>query len=271
MTRRRSARRLRRLQVNFWKRGETHAYPGYTTNISLTGMFIGSNSPLPSGCRVRVEILDREHGFMVEGVVAHARKIPGELGRVAQSGMGVRFLTIDELIHELLPHAALESTEAVPYAEATHPSPSPTAAPPLAPAAPPAAPALEPESASVPPAPTALPPASPPPLGGGVFSVRFSSPRHFLDVYQRDIKNGGLFVSTRHPGRLQEVVSIDIHPPELGAEPIRLRARVVQRFDPRPDAAGAGSNLLAGMGVEILEPQIVNDRLLPIITRLSGG
>ena len=103
MSRRISPRRPRRVQVQFWKRGEPHAYPGYTTNISLTGMFIGTRSPLPPGTRLRIEILEGDRGFMVEGVVAHARQIRGELMRLTQPGMGVRFLSVEDLVRELVP------------------------------------------------------------------------------------------------------------------------------------------------------------------------
>src|SRR5689334_1416651 len=103
MTRRISPRRPRRVQVQFWKRGEPHVYPGYTTNISLTGMFIATRSPFPPGARVRVEVLEGDRGFVVEGVVAHARKVRGELMRMTQPGMGVRFLSVEDLVRELIP------------------------------------------------------------------------------------------------------------------------------------------------------------------------
>src|SRR3954467_8277045 len=102
-SRRRAVRRPRRVQVHFWRQGDPAAYIGYTANISLTGMFIATNSPLSSGARIRIEVIDRDRGFMVEGVVAHARKSPPELARLNQSGMGVRFLSVEELVRELMP------------------------------------------------------------------------------------------------------------------------------------------------------------------------
>src|SRR4029079_9143877 len=96
-----SARRPRRLQVTYWRRGDSQGLPGHTENISMSGMFLGTNSPSPQGARLRIEVHDREHGFVVEGVVVHARKVHGELGRIKPSGMGVRFLSVEELIREL--------------------------------------------------------------------------------------------------------------------------------------------------------------------------
>ena len=128
-----STRRARRVQVQFWKRGEPHAFPGYTTNISLTGMFIGTRSPFPPGTRLRIEVLEGDRGFMVEGVVVHARKVPGELMRLNQPGMGVRFLSVEDLVRELVP--AGYGQEDLPAADPAEPPvpPSPLPARPAAP------------------------------------------------------------------------------------------------------------------------------------------
>jgi Tfp pilus assembly protein PilZ len=268
MSRRRSARRPRRVSVQFWKQGDPHPYPGFTTNISLTGMFIGTRSPMPSGTRVRIEVLV-ERGFMIEGVVAHARKIRGDLTQIVQSGMGVRFLTVEELVGEVLPGIGGGVGEAVPPPRASPDPDEELAAAPLEPPdvselptpTSPSPSAPPPNQASAPPPPVR--PAPAPAIGPGVFTVHFPSPRHFVDVFERDIKNGGLFVSTRFPGRLAEVVTIELHPPD--AEPILIRARVVQRFEPH------GASMLAGMGVELLEAQTICERLRPIAARMAGG
>ena len=273
MSRRRNARRPRRLQVQFWKRGETQAYPGYTTNISITGMFLATNSPQPPGTRLRVEILEGERGFVAEGVVAHARKTRGDMTRISQPGMGIRFLPVEELVRELIPVAPGEMEEipdtfhspSRPQIQASPASPH-SSPPPL----PPSPAARAPQAPSEPPvsiAPTPLPRASRPAEGTGTFSVHFLSPEEFLEVYRRDIANGGLFVSTRYPGRLQETVGIDLYPPIAGAPPITLRARVVQRFEPHGDDLKA--NLLAGMGVEILDLPAVMEKLGPVVQALA--
>ena len=260
MSRRRSTRRPRRVPVTFWKRGEDHGTAGYTTNISNTGMFVGTGNPLPPGARVRVEVLDRDHGFVIEGVVAHARRIRGDMSRIAQSGMGVRFLGVEELVRELIPAAAGDGPDLEPIPE---PGPSDDYAEDEAPAAEPA-PEMAAETAVETPA-ASPDAASPAPASAPVWTVRFATARQFVQVFDRDLVHGGLFIATHQPARVQEVVTVEIHLPLPDAPPVRLRARVVQRFDP---GATGGPNLLAGMGVELLEP--VGERLRPVADLLRN-
>lgn len=279
MTRRVSPRRPRRVQVQFWKRDEPHAYPGYTTNISMTGMFIATRSPYPPGTRLRVEVLEGERGFVIEGMVAHARKIRGELMRLSQPGMGVRFMTVEELVRELIPVGhGIEDLPGAPPPASVQPAASPELTepewtpPPPAPTMPsmssrPAPPASAPSPSPAPP--PARPAPSGPPIptpreGAGTFAVHFLSPGEFAEVYRRDIANGGLFVSTRYPGRLQETVNVELHPPFPGAAAVLVRARVVQRFEPSSDH---GPNLLSGMGVELLDLPALLERLKPYVER----
>ncbi len=242
----------------------------------MTGMFIATNSPVAGGSRIRVEVVDRDRGFMVEGVVAHARKIRGELARVTQSGMGVRFLTVEELVRELLPSAV--GTEEIPrepppeVAERVAEPELPEPPAPILSAPPPAAgPLSSPplagsdlwQTAPSPPP----PPPVPRPVGEGAFSVHFTSPEEFLEVYRRDILQGGLFVSTRHPARIQESVLVELYPPLAGAEPVTLRARVVHRFEPHSSEPG-GLNLLSGMGLELFDLPALVEQLQPVVARL---
>jgi hypothetical protein len=284
-SRRRAVRRPRRVQVHFWRHGEPAAYTGYTTNISLTGMFIATNSPVASGTRIRVEVIDRDRGFTVEGVVAHARKMQPELARLNQSGMGVRFLSVEELVRELIPSGLSETegfsrdvTHAEPVAPPSFvlPPPLPTAPIPVQPTVPWSPPPAAAPPHRPPPSPAPAPPkkltkpskpAVPVEPTGGSFTVRFSGVEEFLEVYRRDILQGGLFVSTRYPARLQETVSVELFPPGQFTPPVMLRARVVQRFE--PDLA-CGPNLLSGMGLELLEVAELIAALEPVVARLKG-
>jgi hypothetical protein len=216
--------------VEFWQPGE-QTHQGYTTNLSATGMHIATLHPLPPRSRLRIEVLHGERGFMVEGVVAHRRSVHPELARVTQPGMGVRFLTPAELISELFPAEAGGGQAA--SAEAGNAN---------------------------------QPPASEPAEDARIFSVRFASARDFLGIYRRDILNGGLFVATGRPGRMHEVVSVELFPPDPVAQPVLVQARVVQRFQPQP---GSGA-ILVGMGVELLDLPSILERLQPVVDRLEG-
>jgi Tfp pilus assembly protein PilZ len=272
MSRRRAVRRPRRVQVSFWRRGEPTPYIGYTTNISTTGMFIATNSPVAGGSRIRVEVVDRNRGFMVEGVVAHARKIGGDLARASLSGMGVRFLTVEELVRELFP-SGLGSTEEIPRAPSLPDTPETLTEPKLPeppsppPSSPPPAFHAEPVAAQPPAPPPFQPRPAPQPVGEGAFSVYFISAEEFLEVYRRDILQGGLFVSTLHPARIQESVMVELYPPLPGAAPVTLRARVVHRFEPHSGEAG-GLNLLSGMGLELFDLPALVEQLQPVVNRL---
>ncbi|HEX4496658.1 MAG TPA: PilZ domain-containing protein [Thermoanaerobaculia bacterium] len=281
-SRRRAVRRPRRVQVQFWRQGDPAAYVGYTTNISLTGMFIATNNPIPSGSRIRVEVIDRDRGFMVEGLVAHARKMQPELARLNQSGMGVRFLSVEELVRELMPSGLGETGEVSRDVTRAEPVAPPSSMPPSALPSqtvvisdfssqsdllPPTVPNATPSRAPDPTKPARIKSAVPVAPSGGSYSVRFSGIDEFLEVFDRDILQGGLFVSTRYPARLQETVSVELFPAGPFVPPVMMQARVVQRFEPD---TGGGLNLLSGMGLELLEVAAVIAALEPVVARLKG-
>jgi hypothetical protein len=142
------------------------------------------------------------------------------------------------------------------------PSPSSLSSPP---------PAFEPFAEPVPappPAPSSFQPRpAPRPVGEGAFSVHFISVEEFLEVYRRDILQGGLFVSTLHPARIQESVVVELYPPLPGVGPVTLRARVVHRYEPHSGDAG-GLNLLSGMGLELFDLPALVEQLQPVVNRL---
>ena len=230
MNRRRSERVPRRVEVQFWQVGQK-IHRGYSTNISATGMHISTSNPLPPRARLRIEVMNGERGFMIEGVVAHRRAVHPELIKVTPAGMGVRFLSPDELLHEIFP--------AAPGTAADAPAGAGT----------PAHAAEEPPQEEV-----------------RTFPVRFASAKDFLGIYERDIVNGALFVATNRPGKMREVVRIEVHPPGPAPGPILLAARVVQRFEPEP---GSGA-ILVGMGVELLDLPEALTRLRPIAEQLAS-
>ncbi len=261
MDRRKQERRARRLSVSYQKRGDSHIYSGYSTNISEGGLFLGTVHPFPRGTRVRVEILDRQRGFTVEGVVAHARKLPPELRAVQQSGMGIRFLEIWELVRGLFPSSrSVSFRQEVSAREEVVSRPAGDAGPPRDAEA------------------QGPPPAGPPPHSDGetgtgtgpiitarTYQVDFPDVQQFLEVYHRDLQHGGLFIVTREPAARDQTVTVELLPPVPDAEVVRFPARVVRCFLPEKMPGGRRS----GMGVEIRDPESVLEKLRPVVELLE--
>jgi Tfp pilus assembly protein PilZ len=256
MSRRTAERHARRVEVRFWRRGQDQPHSGFTIDLSKTGMFLGTTVPLEPGERVRLEVVDKQRGFIVEGQVARVHRVSLALRHVEQPGVGVRFLGPGDLVGELL------NPKPRPGAELAAPAAEP-APPPLEPAAhreaeelfgpnprPAPAPAAAPAPARTSQAPTATRPARTVP-------VEFVDRASFLSVYHRDIAAGGLFVTTDEPADLHEVVLVELRPPRPGARPLAFEARVVHRFDPK----SGGRPGLAGMGVQFLDPDRVRQEL----------
>ena len=91
MERRQSKRRARRVQVQFWDSADQEPRSGYTINVSPTGLFVGTNRPLPPGRKVRLSILLDDREIDLNGTVVHAARVSPLLQRLRPSGMGVRF------------------------------------------------------------------------------------------------------------------------------------------------------------------------------------
>ncbi len=218
MERRERERRPRRVQVQFGHPGADKRYRGYSANISAGGMYIDTNHLVAAGGRIRIEVGSGEHSFMAEAVVVRVNK---SLHALRPSGMGVRFLTVEELVSELIPEIASRATD------------------------------------------------EPPPLPEGAYRLRFADRDQFLEVYQRDLSTGGLFIPTDDPAALNEVITVEISVEESGVAAARLEARVVHRLDPdMPEGTGAG-NLMAGMGVEILSFETALETLRAIAASLE--
>lgn len=226
--RRENARRPRRIAVRFWKRGDDTAHQGFTTNISTSGAFISTRALVPKGARLRVEFCDAKAGFMTEAEVARAIRTEPALQHVMPTGMGIRFLDVEELVAELLPSVPSQPrTKVVGDVELEEPIDAPG----------------EPERAkeSVAEAPRKL----------HEFVVRFPSEASYRQAYDRDVRQGGLFVASQHPAPLDRKIVLEIHPPS-SSQFFRLQAKVVQSVPPSQSSDGK-PNLLAGMGVEFVD------------------
>jgi hypothetical protein len=283
--RRRNRRWPRQLEVRFWKQGEEgQGSRAISTNVSRTGIFVRTQLVLPSGTRMRLAIGHSGRDFTVEGVVMRALRAPAHLQSVMPSGMGVRFLSAEELLEELLPAIDFQAEERLPdgiespspsvratpiiesrtasgsfrtVGETAAPSSSTATAVPT-PSPPPAAPAPPP------PAPAEAPAANAQPITSNLsFPLRFRDPEQFRRVFDRDVKTGGLFIHTSRPPALDSVIEVEVTVEGVAVPPIRLQARVVHRMEPPPGSPPG--NLLAGKGVQFVDVGRAVERLRALL------
>lgn len=241
MERRSRKRFARRLQIQYWLKGDEHARQGYTTNVSTTGAFIATNAPLAPGSRLRVEF-QGESSFFVEAVVTHAARVSTSLQSIRSSGMGIRFITIGELVSGFLPAGREHETEAteeiarkkIAYAESR----------------------LEPESGK----PTVK-------HGGGrqtTYTVGFRNVAYLLDAIENEIAFGGVFVVTDSPAGLQQDVRIALALPAPIKRTVHAEATVVTVSDA---SSASDESTVTGMGVAFKDAPKVLDELNKLIER----
>ncbi len=243
MERRQHRRFSRRIEVRFWRRGDPQAHSAFTTNISKSGLFLGSGAALQPGERIRLEVIDRDGGFFAEGRVARVHRVSLSLRHVDQPGVGVRFLRPEELVEELLPLARQSETgTAGGSAEAAGARVAAT---------------IDAGAADA-----ALGDASTP-----VVEIEFDDASAFLSVFHRDISSGGLFISSPNPAPLHSEVIVEMRLPLPDFRPRLFRARVIQRFEPQ-GAVAPGRNVLSGMAVQFTDASSVVEDLRPLLDEL---
>lgn len=263
--RRRDRRWPRQLDVRFWKQGEEgQGNRAISTNVSRTGIFVRTQQVLPSGTRLRLVVGHSGHDFTVEGVVMRALRAPAHLQAVMPSGMGVRFLSAEELLEELLPAINFQAEERVPGGIEP-----PASGPPSG--------MFKPVESAGKPAPRAAAPAPPsldsparvPSSVGEAITSAQRFPLHFRDadqfrrVFDRDVKTGGLFISTSEPAALNAVIEVEVTVDGVQVAPIRLQALVVHRMESPPGSPPG--NLLAGMGVQFVDVTRAVERLRALL------
>ena len=89
-----------------------------------------------------------------------------------------------------------------------------------------------------------------------IFPIYFASGEELLRIFDRDIKNGGLFVPTERPAEKEQLVSIELHLPRSEDPVLTFDATVVHRVDAGPDS---------GIGIAFRDPPQVLERLGPLV------
>lgn len=227
----RRKRYKKRLQVRFWREGDESPHSGYTTNMSMTGMFVATNTPVTPNERVRVEIIDDEGSRFLHGEVVHAARVSPLLAKLRQAGMGIRLLGVDELIGELVGRGRERLREDIEF-RVNAPMRTGFDQPTLAGGAEPTN-AQETRQED-----SALKegngwPETVNPLDPTLFSVRFESGEEFLSTFRRELQHGGMFIKTQHPPKVNQDVTVEIKRP--AGDSVRLPARVVSRRSPEED------------------------------------
>ncbi len=223
----RRRRYKKRLQVRFWRQGDDNPHSGYTTNVSMSGVFVATNSPVAPSERVKVEIIGEESGCVMHGEVVHAARVSPLLAKLRQAGMGIRLLGVDELIGELIGRQHDKLREDIefrvnaPMRTGFEPSADDAADPAEDQPAQSEEPKLTTEAQWA---------ESVSPLDPTLFSIRFESGEDFLSAFRRELQHGGLFIKTQHPPGVNEEITVEIKRP--AEEPVRLPARVVSRRSP---------------------------------------
>jgi hypothetical protein len=83
--------------------GNPKEHKGYTTNVSLTGMFVASTHLPAKGAKVTVEYVDHGQPVRLEGLAVRVKQVPIELRRVQPAGFGVRFTQNARGVRPLMP------------------------------------------------------------------------------------------------------------------------------------------------------------------------
>lgn len=99
---RRQKRYARRLRARFGE-GDL-SKTGFVIDVSLTGLFITANQLPAIGTRLHVEVeMAPQKSVFLEAQVMRHKSVPLAMRSVEQSGFGVRFLDIREVVAEMLP------------------------------------------------------------------------------------------------------------------------------------------------------------------------
>jgi Tfp pilus assembly protein PilZ len=93
-------------------------------------------------------------------------------------------------------------------------------------------------------------------LNPTIFPIYFPLSEELVEVYERDIVNGGLFVPTSRPAPMEEEITIQLHLPRNEDPVMTFPARVVHRVASGPET---------GMGIAFLHPDDVLSRLGPVV------
>ena len=238
MDKRRNRRLKRRIQVRFWKLDDPVPKSGFTYNVSLTGMFICTNSPFKPKTRIVVEVGREGNKIELHGLVRHSARVDPILQKVKPSGMGVRLLRTEEMMAAVLgldDETPGESEDQEQEVEET-------------------AVAEEEEVEQT--------EAVADEAAASVYHMNFVSPNELATSFERDLKFGGIFVPTSNLPEGDDVV-VEFLFDWTDTARVRIPAVVVKRFE-AAEGTAMGEKV-TGIGVAFTDPEGAISEFLAVI------
>ena len=230
MDKRKTPRYKRRIQLRFWSSDDRNPRKGFTHNVSVAGMFIASNAPFKPGTRIFVEIPTSTEKMILQAEVRNAARVDPLLQKVKPSGMGVRFLTTEELMAELLklkkppPGEEKEAGEEAEVEESQG-------------------------------------------LQGPVLEVTFTTPHDLANTYERDIKYGGLFLPTEQSVEEEDKVVVEFRFDWDSSLAVQVQANVIKKF--AAAEGSATGETVSGVGVAFTDPTSVTTQFSNVMSGLD--
>ena len=249
MERRRAKRIARRFRVHVRDQATGEVLSGFTGNVSTGGAYLSTVRVLPLQTRIELEIEAPSRSYAFEALVVRIEKVAPELRAVKQAGYGVRFLTVEDLVHEMLRPAAAPPAKPAGAAAMAAASSPPAEAP---------APAVVVTSPTAQQA-GALAKASAPASTAPVLELRIRDLQHLIAVCHREISRGALLVPSAIELDYGTEVVVALHLPSEVGGTLEMRGKVLRRIE-------ASSVFPAGVAVELVDTSAALAWLKPFMS-----
>lgn len=220
MDKRKTPRFKRRVPLEFWDpEGSGKRRRGFTINVSETGLFIATNSPISVGTLITIELTQVNSTVRLDGEVRSAIRVDPALRRLKQSGMGVRLLTTEEKMRRIIKPGLVKETNPpvkVDDAESTS----------------------EDDNGRVKDSP--------------LYSVYIDSTAQLSEVFDSHIRHGGIFVPTSTAADIEQMIRLEFLFRWEPGTVFQTTGTVVKNFSPAEGGERVGG--VVGMGVEFSDP-----------------
>jgi hypothetical protein len=216
--RRKSKRFRKRAKIRFW--WADFEGTGFTSDISDTGLLIETNKPIEIGSRLNIEVTHGEDSFFGTVVIVRQKTYPRQARSMFKPALGARFLKITEVMGVSAEQELKDEPGAEEVAEQQEVQ----------------------EEPAPPPVPEDIP-----------LLVDLREHETLAEIYERDVKHGGLRVITTEIAELQSDIEVPVLLPEPHGQ-IICTGLVVKLFEDPP-----------GFSVHLDDVDAVRARLIEIM------